>query len=140
LGPFVFLYLLDGGPLHLPFSTPAVLVALLMCCLLIRENEEKKSLAVHVQEKKRRGEKRREEKKRRFKVLPSSLLSLLSSFLFFLNRLGIFSFICSALNLLFPFAVLDGHTVISVDWNGKRVVSVGIAVRWTRGRKREVNR
>jgi hypothetical protein len=38
---------------------------------------------------------------------------------------------------LFPLAVLDGHTMISVDWNGKRVVAAGIAVRWRRGRKKD---
>jgi len=26
-----------------------------------------------------------------------------------------------------------------VDWNGKRVIAAGIAVRWRRGRKKEVN-
>jgi hypothetical protein len=38
-----------------------------------------------------------------------------------------------------PLTVLDGHTTFGVDWNGKRVVAVGIAARWRRGRKKEVN-
>jgi hypothetical protein len=109
---------LDDGPLHLPFFTPAALVVLLICCLLTREKEEEKFLPVHVLEEKKRGEKRREEKKRGFKVLPSSSPSLLSSFPFFLNRLGIFSSLHFGLNLLFPLAALDGHAMIGVDWHG----------------------
>jgi hypothetical protein len=96
------------------------------------------SLAVHVQEKKkrkgrregrRRGDKRREEKKRGFEVLPSSLPSLLSSFPFFPNRLGIFSISSFWSQSLVPLAVLDGHITFGVDGHGKRVVVAGIAVR-----------
>jgi hypothetical protein len=39
-----------------------------------------------------------------------------------------------------PLTVLDGHTTFGIDWNGKRVIAVGIAARWRRGRKKEVNR
>jgi hypothetical protein len=41
---------------------------------------------------------------------------------------------------LVPLAILDGHTMFGVDWNGKRVIAAGIAARWRRGRTKEVSR
>ena len=40
---------------------------------------------------------------------------------------------------LVPLTVLDGHTTFGVDCNGKRVIAAGIAARWRRGWKKEVN-
>ena len=40
---------------------------------------------------------------------------------------------------LVPLAILDGHTTFCVDWNGKGVIAAGIAARWRRGWKKEVN-